>query len=114
MLPTPAPRVYLAGPMTGLPEFNYPAFIAEAARLRAMGFEVENPAENPLPADAPWQLCMRAAIRQMVGCDMVATLPGWDKSQGAQLEVYLADRLEIQIVDAASLTEHQVPPCSSR
>ncbi|MCY1527250.1 hypothetical protein D9M68_623110 [compost metagenome] len=39
-------RIYLAGPMTGLPEFNYPAFHAEAARLRALGYQVENPAEN--------------------------------------------------------------------
>ena len=40
------PRIYLAGPMTGLPEFNYPAFHAEAARLRQLGYHVENPAEN--------------------------------------------------------------------
>jgi nucleoside 2-deoxyribosyltransferase len=107
---TTTARVYLAGPMTGLPEFNYPAFNAEAARLRALGYQVENPAENPLPAEAPWHQCMRAAIRQMVVCDVVATLPGWDKSRGAQLEVYLADRLEIPSIEAASLTVHQVKP----
>ena len=35
-------RIYIAGPMTGLPDFNYPAFNAAAARMRALGFEVEN------------------------------------------------------------------------
>ena len=42
-------RVYIAGPMTGLPDFNYPAFNAAAAKLRALGLEVLNPAENPPP-----------------------------------------------------------------
>jgi hypothetical protein len=27
-------RVYLSGPMTGLPDFNFPAFNVEAERLR--------------------------------------------------------------------------------
>ena len=41
-------KIYCAGPMTGLPELNFPAFHAEAARLRAFGYEVINPAEiNP-------------------------------------------------------------------
>ncbi|MBF3131496.1 DUF4406 domain-containing protein, partial [Pseudomonas aeruginosa] len=39
-------RIYLAGPMTGLPEHNFPAFHAEAARLRSLGYQVENPAEH--------------------------------------------------------------------
>ena len=33
-------RVYVAGPMTGLPDFNYPAFNAEAQRLRGLGYQV--------------------------------------------------------------------------
>ncbi len=31
-------RIYLSGLMSGLPELNFPAFHAEAARLRALGF----------------------------------------------------------------------------
>jgi hypothetical protein len=40
-------KIYLSGPMTGLPDLNFPAFHAEAARLRALGYDVINPAELP-------------------------------------------------------------------
>lgn len=76
----PAKRIYLAGPMTGLPEYNHPAFNAEAARLRALGYHVENPAENP--EQSSWEDYLRQAIRQMLTCDMVALLPGWEGSPG--------------------------------
>lgn len=39
-------RVYLAGPMTGIADYNFPAFNAAAARLRAEGFDVVNPADH--------------------------------------------------------------------
>ncbi len=38
-------RVYLSGPMTGIPEFNFPRFREVAAHLRAQGHEVVSPAE---------------------------------------------------------------------
>ena len=63
------PRIYLAGPCSGLPEDNYPAFHAEAARLRSISFIVENPAENPAPTDESWLAYMRMAITQLVTCD---------------------------------------------
>jgi len=41
-----AKRIYISGPMTGLPEHNFPAFHAAAERLRKAGWEVNNPAEE--------------------------------------------------------------------
>lgn len=46
---SPNQRIYIAGPMTGLPDNNYPAFHEAAARLRKRCWHVENPAENPAP-----------------------------------------------------------------
>lgn len=93
-------RVYIAGPMTGLPDFNYPAFNAEAARLRKLGYHVENPADNP--AQETWQAYMRQAITQLVTCDLVALLPGWENSRGAKIENGLAVSLGIPVVLAAN------------
>ena len=99
-------RIYIAGPMTGLPEFNYPAFNAEAARLRALGYHVENPAENPAPASGAWEDYMKMALRQMLTCDTVAMLPGWGKSKGALIEYSLAKTLGLELWDASDITRY--------
>jgi hypothetical protein len=98
------PRIYIAGKMSGIADFNYPAFHAEAARLRAIGFHVENPAENS--PQATWQGYMRQALRQMMTCDAVALLPGWERSRGAQIERALAIDLGIR---ASPCTEYKAP-----
>lgn len=91
-------RIYLAGPMTGHPDFNYPAFNAEAARLRALGLMVENPAQNP--KQDTWQEYMRVGIRQMMKCTHVALLPGWETSPGATIERNLAVSMGITVKPA--------------
>lgn len=98
------PRLYLAGPMTGHEDFNYPAFHAEAARLRAIGFHVENPAENR--AQDTWQAYMREAVRQLMTCDAVALLPGWQLSRSALIVNGLAVSLGIK---ARPCAEYQKP-----
>ena len=90
-------RVYIAGPMTGLPDFNYPAFNAAAAKLRALGLEVLNPAENPPPPCGTWTGYMRMALRQLVECDRVVLLPGWSDSKGALIERSLAQALGMDV-----------------
>ena len=72
-------RWYIAGPMTGLPDLNFPAFHERAAELRAEGFHVENPAEINANSTAPWAECMKADIPRLLTCDSVLLLPGWER-----------------------------------
>lgn len=96
-------RLYLAGPMTGYPQLNFPAFHDMAARLRHLGHDIINPAEiNPNPG-AAWTECMKADIPQMLTCEGVVTLPGWERSRGASLEVYVASNLGMLVLDSARL-----------
>ncbi|MDO9163564.1 MAG: DUF4406 domain-containing protein [Methylococcaceae bacterium] len=88
-------RIYLAGPMSGLPEFNYPAFNEAAAQLRARGFIVENPAENQQPPCGSWEGYMRLSLTQMLACDCVVLLPGYRASKGASVENLVASYLKI-------------------
>lgn len=96
-------KIYLAGPMTGLPEFNYPAFHAVARHLRGLGHEVENPAENPEPPCKSWEGYMRLAVAQLARCDTVALLPGWLASRGARLEHRLAVALGLRVMNVEEL-----------
>lgn len=105
-------RIYIAGPMTGLPEFNYPAFFAEAERLRSLGYEVENPAANPHPPCGSWAVYMRLALRQMLTCDAVALLPGWQQSRDALLEHTVAIDLGIPARPAAEY-QGEPQPCTA-
>jgi hypothetical protein len=97
--------VYLAGPMTGLPDHNYPAFHAEADRLRRLGYQVANPANNGDDIPRPWRWYVAQGLAQLVMCDAVALLPGWEHSRGACIEVAVADLLEIPVVPSIEVQE---------
>jgi hypothetical protein len=83
--------------MSGLKEWNFPAFHHKAAELREEGFEVINPAELNPDTTMSWGECMRADIAALVTCDGIQMLPGWEKSKGAVLEHHIAERLEMTI-----------------
>lgn len=95
---TPPRLLYIAGPMTGVPDLNRPAFADAAARLQGRGFVVVDPAERG--ADQPgwgWAQYLRRAIRQMLECDAVAVLDGWEASRGANVEVDLAEAVDMPV-----------------
>lgn len=92
-----ANRVYVAGPMTGLPEYNFPAFNAAAAMLRAQGLHVENPAEHGIVDGADWADYLHYDLARLATCSEIYLLPGWSKSRGAALEALCAHTLGMTI-----------------
>lgn len=91
-------RVYVAGPMTGLPDLNSPAFVAEVARLRAEGHEVLSPTEiNAGLEHEGWHACMRRDIPVLLTCDAVQLLRGWQGSKGARIEAFLAAEFGLEV-----------------
>lgn len=111
-------KIYLAGPMTGIPYFNYPAFHDAAARFRVEGHVVFSPAEHDMAAfgtdisnaDGSVQTAAadhgfdyRAALRAGLAticdhADAIALLPGWENSPGAIAELSLARALKLEII----------------
>ena len=99
----PMKRIYISGPMTGMPDFNFPAFHAEAARLRGLGYDVVNPAEINVDTNASWHECLRRDLVELLACDTIALLDGWQRSQGAHLEMHVAHRVGMEIVIAREI-----------
>lgn len=114
-------KIYLAGAMSGIPFFNFPAFHAAAAKLRAEGYFVFNPAEadidrsgvdpsilNPTgdPNGSTSQIpglsrreCLAADLAWIAAeGEAIALLPGWENSSGAKAEKALADALNLKVI----------------
>lgn len=99
MSDTEWPGIYVAGSMSGLPEFNYPAFYQAAEQLAAVGHtRVVNPAAlGDGDTGRPWDFYMRQGITGLLTCDKVALLPDWEQSTGARLEAHIAQHLKMTV-----------------
>lgn len=106
--------------MRGFPEFNFPAFHAVAARLRAQGHEVFSPAEKDnerhgtdiSAGNATGDETIAAVEhgfnrREALGvalawicahADAIALLPGWQSSKGATAERAVAAALNLEMI----------------
>jgi hypothetical protein len=100
-------KYYLAGPMSGLPQFNFPLFYRVAKSLRAQGYDVVSPAElddikdagaaltsktgNPKEAKRSWGDFLARDVKLLAdgGITGIIFLPGWEKSSGAKLEAFV-------------------------
>lgn len=100
-------KIYISGPMTGIADLNAPAFAAEAARLLALGYQVENPADVVLPDGATWADFMRADIPRLLACTHIRMLDGWTMSKGARLEHHIAISLGLEVLTDDDLQEQK-------
>lgn len=109
-------KIYISGPMTGLPEFNFPAFNAAAENLRLMGHEVSNPAEKGelegyshadyLAIDLIEVCKLRIPAGTEIGS--VVLLPGWENSKGALMEVATAKSLDIPVITLEEFNKNEM------
>lgn len=92
--------IYIAGPMTGLPEFNYPAFNNAAAALRVHCADVVSPTElHDGDTSRPYDYYLRLGLRALLDCDEIVLLPGWENSRGARLELAVAEALGMKVTE---------------
>ena len=85
--------------MSGIPDWNYPAFNTAAAQWRAAGYEVINPAEEfDGRTDLAYRTYMEAAIANVLRSDLIVLLPNWQFSRGARMEKAIAEALGMRII----------------
>ncbi len=102
-------RVYLSGPMSGIPSDNAPEFEAATRMLRAQGHEVISPIELDsqqwVKPDALWGDLLGRDVK-IIACsniEAICVLPGWSFSKGARLEVMLGLLLKLPIILVSGL-----------
>lgn len=112
-------RIYLAGPMSNLPDFNFRAFRKKTKELRAQGHEVFSPVESDVmnygcgifknangdiaKAEREHGFSLREALaRDLIyichEADAVYLLKGWENSKGASAEHAVAVALGLEII----------------
>lgn len=107
-------NVYLSGPITGVKGYKYPFIFMEKVLHKVSDGMVFNPATE-IPSDSPYEAamatCLQAlSLRVRDGEDepyypmyeVMILLPGWVKSQGAQIENRVAEACGIEVVDMSS------------
>ena len=110
-------RVYISGPMTGLPNNNRAAFDAAARRLSVVGHFVINPHDlTPIFGTADEiadsfaahyagdkasgslaQCVLDADLAALRSCETIYLLKGWENSRGTKMELAEALRLNLRI-----------------
>jgi hypothetical protein len=117
-------RIYLAGQMTGIAQFNFPAFDSAAKDLRTQDWDVVSPAEldDPKTRKAAlassdgspgsgsnngetWGDFLARDVKLIADEDIegIVCLPNWWKSKGARLEVFIARLLFLPILKYPNL-----------
>lgn len=94
-------KIFISGPMSGLPHFNRPAFHEAARLLDSQGHIALNPATLPdgLSEKEYMDICL-----SMLRCaDAIYLLDGWKLSAGARAEHALAEKLALLIISEKSL-----------
>lgn len=100
-------KIYLSGPITGRAEEEYrlhfatvEASIRGRAIANGLDFTFFNPTSLRLDHlhQPRWADYMKARVAELVTCDGIAVLAGWDSSRESRVELMIADALGIPVI----------------
>ena len=110
-------QVYLAGPMRGYIDYNFPLFLRLGKELEEKGLKVFNPAQNDIDRDGfnpktdearDFSYYMIQDLPAVCKSNAVLVLPGWEFSKGACLEVHVAKECDIPVFNIFDVLEGRV------
>lgn len=86
-------KIFISSKMTGLKNFGYDNFFKKEKELRALGFDVLNPADIGLKYgyDKPYQFYIRMALKMLLQADAVLCFGDYKNSVGSLIERIVAD-----------------------
>lgn len=108
-------KIYLSAPIsayavtTNGEQERREYFKKYADRLEAVGYKVFNPMENGLPFNAEHAEHMKKDIRELLKCDAIVMLSGWQSSRGCKTEWDVARAIGLRIYyesDLAAIMEY--------
>ena len=95
--------IYIAGPMSGLPDNNFSKFFYAEARLMSDGWDTINPSRfsgvfGEQPAGKMLDACCEAERAAIPHCDAIYLLKGWENSKGAKRELAVALQHNLEVI----------------
>jgi hypothetical protein len=121
-------KIYIAGPMRGHVQYNFPAFDDAAEALYNVGWQPVNPADldrdmgyepegfpedfdwTQVPSGFPLKQIVQKDLAALVECDAIFLLEGWEFSRGARAELAVALWLGIEVIFQGEGTEFNDEP----
>ena len=92
-------KIYLSGKISGTDlDYARRLFDKVATTLRALGHEVTNPLCNGLSETDPWEEHIAKDIINLIDCEGIYMLQGWEDSQGARIEHAVAKELGLKVM----------------
>ena len=94
-------KVYISGPMSGIANDNADAFRVAFLELVEAGHAPVNPVDigralrRKMGREPTWAEYMREDIKELLDCESIYMLSGWENSTGARLEEHVAMSLGI-------------------
>lgn len=108
-------KIYVSGPISGLPDDNRQAFIDAKKFLENKDWIVRTPFDPDIIeyikeiGEDSWQNYMKADIIALMECDAIYMLSTYAASRGARIEKLLAEELGYEVYYQGSATDKSMP-----